>query len=84
VIFFQTSFVATAQSISEGLRNEAGQSATAWQTDKYKSLSFPSLVTPLKSQPLEAPYEAQTREEHATKGLSWNWMHFTRTSGSLQ
>ena len=59
-ILFQTGFVATAQSISEGLRNEAGQSATSWQADKYKNLNFPPLVTPLKSQPLEAPYHPIT------------------------
>ena len=66
-IFFQTSFVATAQSISEGLGNEAGQSATSWQADKYENLNFPLLETPPKSQPQEAPYHPITPRQ----SLQW-------------
>jgi hypothetical protein len=59
-IFFATNLVASAQSIPSGRTTEPNPSPSADQPDESKDPSFPSLLTPLKPQKLEAPYQPIT------------------------
>ena len=55
-IFFATNIVASAQSTPSGPTTEPRQSVLSGQSDGPTDPRFPSLLTPLKPQALEAPY----------------------------
>jgi len=74
IIFSAANFHASAQSTPSGRTAEPAPLAPSHQPDKPKDSSSPSLLTPLRPQTLEAPYELITPRE----SLRW---FITNTTG---
>jgi hypothetical protein len=63
VLFFATNLVASAQSIPSGPTTDPAPLVHSHQPDESKHHSSPSLLTPLKPETLEAPYQPITPRE---------------------
>jgi hypothetical protein len=62
-IFSATALVASPQSTPYGGATETSQSVPSDQPDEYKDPSSPSMLTPLRSQTVDAPYHPMTSRQ---------------------